>query len=873
MMRLASCFLLLGFAGELTALGQRSEGPPPKQTEARLDQFGDPLPAGVLARMGSMRRDCEAPILAAAFAADGKSLSVLTEGKKIQLRFIDLATWKTTRRLTVPEGTIEYALTPDNRLLVVRIFHQDEYCQEIRVLDANTGKLVWKPKDERYFGPMALSPDGKLLAGGSTKAVVVWDTATGKERAVVTCLLNPVQELVFSADGKRLLASGKVGRELAVRVWEIPSGTLLHQVAPGGSGYALSPGGNALAFWWGEKLRLWDLDGGREIAALPVQDVMSWNYRFTPDGRGLVTGSTRDQLRVWDTATGQELRSLKGSRGDAVPLAFSPEGRLLLTCGQGTSGNGFRIWDVARGRELDRFGGHHLPISCLAFSPDGKRLVSGSDDHTARIWETTSGKELMVHNQHEAPITAVAFSPDGRTIATGDQANVIHLWEAATGLLLQRLPSAHGNREGGQRSVSLLTFANDGKTLWVGNKTPFDGEDETAEKGELALYDTASGKRIRITSSDIGFPLAVSPDLMLSVWSERKPVDNKYDRLVSRVLVRRLDSGKELFQIAAVPERVSLRERIDKVTFSPDGRLMAIQSRQLRPNFGGKEVWDPWYCLVDLVTGQKIAGLNDTEFGWTMFTTDGRVVAGAAEAGPDGARRKADYILRIVDVGSAATVSELPGQPAADKACAVWPTGKLLACANSSNLTVVVWDLGQQQFKLATPRDASAPDLKKLWRDLLSDDAKEAFLATAELVGSSVLSVPFLCERLQPAEGPSAEVIARHIADLESESFKTREKGQAALEELKELAEPALRRRLQEKPSLEMRQRAERLLEKLEGPPTAQHLRMVRAVAVLERAATPDARKHVAVLAAGAPGAWITREAEAALKRLGKVVP
>ena len=116
MMRLASCFLLLGFAGELTALGQRSEGPPPKQTEARLDQFGDPLPAGVLARMGSMRRDCEAPILAAAFAADGKSLSVLTEGKKIQLRFIDLATWKTTRRLTVPEGTIEYALTPDNRL-------------------------------------------------------------------------------------------------------------------------------------------------------------------------------------------------------------------------------------------------------------------------------------------------------------------------------------------------------------------------------------------------------------------------------------------------------------------------------------------------------------------------------------------------------------------------------------------------------------------------------------------------------------------------------------------------------------------------------------------------------------------------------------
>src|SRR4051794_16368074 len=63
------------------------EAPP-----ARVDCFGDPLPAGVLARIGSVRLDCEESIRSGTFTADGKSLSVLSETREKQLWFFDVDT-------------------------------------------------------------------------------------------------------------------------------------------------------------------------------------------------------------------------------------------------------------------------------------------------------------------------------------------------------------------------------------------------------------------------------------------------------------------------------------------------------------------------------------------------------------------------------------------------------------------------------------------------------------------------------------------------------------------------------------------------------------------------------------------------------------
>jgi hypothetical protein len=76
---------------------------------------------------------------------------------------------------------------------------------------------------------------------------------------------------------------------------------------------------------------------------------------------------------------------------------------------------------------------------------------------------------------------------------------------------------------------------------------------------------------------------------------------------------------------------------------------------------------------------------------------------------------------------------------------------------------------------------------------------------------------------------------------------------------------------LEAKPPAEVRRRAELLLDLADARHLSpEGLRTLRAVEVLERVANPEARKVLQSLASGAPGATVTQEAQAALKRLDK---
>ena len=90
------------------------------------------------------------------------------------------------------------------------------------------------------------------------------------------------------------------------------------------------------------------------------------------------------------------------------------------------------------------------------------------------------------------------------------------------------------------------------------------------------------------------------------------------------------------------------------------------------------------------------------------------------------------------------------------------------------------------------------------------------------------------------------------------------------MERLGEVAAAALRKALAGKPSLETRRRVERLLKPLDGEerePSADRLRLLRGVEVLERVNSAESWRLLKSLAGGAPGALVTREANEALAR------
>jgi hypothetical protein len=161
------------------------------------------------------------------------------------------------------------------------------------------------------------------------------------------------------------------------------------------------------------------------------------------------------------------------------------------------------------------------------------------------------------------------------------------------------------------------------------------------------------------------------------------------------------------------------------------------------------------------------------------------------------------------------------------------------------------------------------PDqLENLWTNLADPDGIRAYRAIWTLAAASRDSVPFLAQRVRPMARAEDEQLARWIADLDSAVFADRDKATRELERQGEVAEPLLRKALTGDPSPEVRRRIEALRSKLHGPVTsADALRSIRAVEVLEHIATPEARQVLQNLATGAADARLTREAKAALAR------
>jgi hypothetical protein len=106
------------------------------------------------------------------------------------------------------------------------------------------------------------------------------------------------------------------------------------------------------------------------------------------------------------------------------------------------------------------------------------------------------------------------------------------------------------------------------------------------------------------------------------------------------------------------------------------------------------------------------------------------------------------------------------------------------------------------------------------------------------------------------------------IADLDSDTFTTREAASRALAKPGRAAGPALRAALDRKPTLELRLRIRRLLRAIEREEERLSLAYTRAIQVLEGIGTRDAQELREGLARGGAGPRAAREARAALHRL-----
>jgi WD40 repeat protein len=764
------------------------------------------------------------------------------------------------------------------------------------------------------------SPDAKLLASGADDATVrLWETATGKEGRRLTGHSGSVRAVAFAPDGRTVVSGGSDG---TIRLWDTASGRELRKFSVPGEkrqvgALAVSPDGKALASAETPNLvRLLDMATGKETQTRTAAPPNAWSLAFSPNGKYLAVRGMGG-IQVWETATGNESGVFQESLEDPVfgPVVFARDGQTLAWAGN----DGTRLWKPAAEKEPHFFTGdqgeklrgvlvafapdRRTLIACnwertvqrrelatgketsrrtklaasgepLALSPDGE-TVALRDRHVIRLCDAETGEEKCAHTGHTWGITQMALSPDGKILATGDPGDeFVRLWDVGTGRQIDRWMVGHDPQvlalEGGGQG---LAFSPDGTILARLRNALLDNHDRIGlwdvpkgkslrkwnpgeamgdaalaflpdgkafvTKGETAfkLWDVATGKGLR------DFPLKLEGQL---IQGFAVSPDGKTLATGDSTFVRLLDvaTGRE-----ARPLKGS--DVFSSVAISPDGRLLAAGYTS-----GPIALWE-------VASGKQLCSLNGHQHRVysLSFSPDGKLLASADDS----------PIARVWEVASGGLIGTLEGHSARVAAVAFAPGGRTIVSA-SQDTTALVWEVpGGDSAEAAPKPELTSNELAALWTDLGGDDAPRARRALGWLVRAPRQSVPLVAEKVKPAPQVAPARVARLVADLDDDRFRVRERAEAELRTLGEAALPALRMAREGRPPVELRRRIERVLEAAEKEkwfPSAERLRELRALEILERADGPEARRVLQKIAEGTPDARLTQEAKASLGRL-----
>lgn len=284
-----------------------------------------------------------------------------------------------------------------------------------------------------------------------------------------------------------------------------------------------------------------------------------------------------------------EMNRLEGHKAGVTKVVFNQEGNLIASADKRYQ---IKIWDVT-GHHIADLPGHSAKITALNFSDDSKLIASASEDNTIIIWDiedaksitdpfptfqpvnnvdfdgtkiaVPSGKDVVLYDLstretlqtmqgHEAEITNIALSPDGKIMASSDL-NDVKLWSLDSGEELESI-SNYGTID--------INFNEDGSQITLASKN---------SNIKHYLLDNKVNKLKMTLFKETGTDSWVRNEIDVFSWSsELLAFVDRYDS--QTISLRSVEA--DIFRY--LTEWEGHRDRINDLSFSPDGKILASAS-------------------------------------------------------------------------------------------------------------------------------------------------------------------------------------------------------------------------------------------------------------------------------------------------------
>jgi WD40 repeat protein len=728
------------------------------------------------------------------------------------------------------------------------------------------GIVTGDPPGVRFDRDGDRLPDGAIARLGSRRfrdpgaeRLYVWDT--GK---VVACFDGPT-----------------------VRWWDLETGRYLRGWAAPKDGRTwfgpwFSPDGRVAAYQSDRTLEVWDAWSNRRLRTIPLGEAQWIAAAITPGGRSVAvgTGDGEDKncrVRVIDLASGDVRLDITLDLAPST-LDFAIGGRLLIVR---TLRETAVAWDVDRqviSWQLE---------SCdkLVFDRGGHWFYTKVGDGKLFFGNALTGKPLTgtTKVRADAPLQEVQdLSPDGRHL----------LAYGVDGFLWDRRRSHEFNRkhqlltDGYVPGLLMGAFLRDGRQA------------AAAYAGRLHVFDLATRTRLTPDLPDWGQPGKVyvagwsADGARVITWArvfhkdqqiwEALAWDPATGRIVGKAPKARLDPyGLYVRSVAEDASRPLARDAAghwipSSFVTLPDGALIAAgqppgwqPQEPPEPSSGPKGCrlgkpdpnwWEENPSVVEACTGRALVTIPVRHARHLALSPDHRLLAVGE---PDGVH------LYDVLTGRERLIREIPTYPRADpteraeEGLSFSPDGKRLAVVERGG-TVLVFDVAIRRERL----ELGDGEVDRLWTDLGSPDPKVGWAALFRLADRPAEAMKMFGERLTPIRVPTETT--NLIDQLDLATFRAREAASRRLLDLGDAVRPAVAKAMTAATDPEARGRLESITASLADrrPPQPVDLRRLRALVVLEKIGSPEARTKVQELAGGMDGVRVTVAAKAALKRM-----